>query len=147
MSLINRKPRSLMSLDPFADLDSWTDQLFGLMRGGENHFHMPATDIHETAAAYEISAELPGLKKEDIKVSLDNGVLTIEGETRHEEEKKDGDRVIRRERHIGKLMRRFALGPGIDESAVKARFENGVLHLSIPKQTPSTPETRQIEIR
>ena len=146
MNLIKHKSRSPFSLDPFSDLDSWTDQFFNLMRSADSHFHLPATDISETDNAYEVSAELPGMRKEDIKVSLDGGVLTIEAETQSEEEQKEGKRVLRRERRSGHQLRRFALGPNVNEEEVSARFENGVLHLTIPKQAPHTPEKRTIAI-
>lgn len=147
MSLIRHRPRSLFGNDPFSDLDSWSDQFFNMMRTGENHFHMPATDIHETDSAYEVTAELPGINKEDIKISLDNGVLTIEAETTHQEEKKEKGRLLRSERRTGKYLRRFALGPGIADDGVEASFKDGVLRLSVPKQIPQTPESRNIEIK
>lgn len=147
MSLIKHQPRSLFSLDPFADMDSWPDQFLNLMRRGENHFHMPATDIHETDTAFEVSAEMPGVKKEDIKVTLDQGVLSIEAETRQDEKKEENGRLLRSERRYGKYLRRFALGPGVDEQNVAARLDNGVLHLTVPKQSPHTPEKRAIEIK
>lgn len=134
MNLIKLSPRLPFSLDPFTDLDSWTDQLFNLVRGGDNQFRMPATDIQETDQAYEVTAELPGVKKEDIRVSLDRGMLTIEAESRQEEKQEDSGRVLRSERRYGKYMRRFALGPGVNDDNVSARFEDGVLHLTIPKQ-------------
>lgn len=148
MSLIRHTPRTLFSaLDPLADMDSWSDQLFNLMRSGENHFRLPATDIRETAQGYEVSAELPGVKKEDIKVTLDQGVLSIEAESRQEEKQEQEGRLLRSERRYGKYLRRFALGPGVDENQVAARFEDGVLHLSVPKQNPHTAEKRTIAIQ
>lgn len=147
MSLIRHQPRSLLSLDPFADMDGWPEQFLNLMRGGENPFRMPATDIHETDSAYEVSAEMPGVKKEDIKVTLDQGVLSIEAETRQEDKKEENGRLLRSERRYGKYLRRFALGPGVDEKAVQARLENGVLHLTVPKQSPHPQEKRSIEIK
>lgn len=146
MNLLRHRPRMLAS-DPFSDLDSWTDQFFNAMRTGENHFHLPATDIHETDAGYEVTAELPGIKKEDIRISLDNGVLSIEAQTSHESEQKEKGQVLRRERRTGKYMRRFALGPDIDEQKVEASFKDGVLHLVVPRQAPQAPESRKIEIQ
>ncbi len=146
MNVLRHRPR-MLAADPFSDLDSWTDQFLSAMRTGENHFHLPATDIQETDTGYEVTAELPGIKKEDIRISLDNGVLSIEAQTSHEVTQKEKGQVLRRERRTGKYMRRFALGPDIDEEKVEANFTDGVLHLVVPKQKPQTPESRKIEIR
>ncbi|HET8732010.1 MAG TPA: Hsp20/alpha crystallin family protein [Moraxellaceae bacterium] len=147
MNLIKRQPRSLFSLDPFADMDTWSDQILNLMRTGENHFRMPATDIQETETSYEVSAEMPGVKKDDIKVTLDQGVLTIEAESHQEETREENGRLLRSERRYGRYMRRFALGPGIDDGHVVARLEDGVLHLTVPRKSTSPSERKSIEIQ
>ncbi|CBL46703.1 Probable small heat shock protein [gamma proteobacterium HdN1] len=108
--------------------------------------NMPATDISENANSYTISAELPGIKKEDIKVSLHDGVLSIEAESRSEHEEK-GEKQIRTERRYGKFVRRFSLGPNVDEQNVDAKFENGVLKLAIAKQKePEAPKPKSIPV-
>lgn len=149
MSLIRRTPRGLSALDPFSGFDSLFENFMQpvRLRDLENELHMPSTDIRETKEAYEVTAELPGMKKEDIKVSLHDGVLTITAENKSEsEEKKDGT-VIRRERRYGKFLRRFAIGPDVQDDKVDAKFEDGLLKLTIPKSQPKSGEPRQIAVR
>jgi HSP20 family protein len=149
MNLIRRTPRGLSALDPFAGFDSLFENFMSpvRLRDLENELHMPSTDIRETKDAYEVTAELPGMKKEDIKVSLHDGVLSISAENRSEsEEKKDGQ-VIRRERRYGKFLRRFAIGPDVQDDKVEAKYEDGVLTLTIPKVQPKGSEARRIEVR
>lgn len=149
MNLIRHNPRGLSALDPFSGFDSLFDNFLApvRLRELENQLHMPSTDIRETADGYEVTAELPGMKKEDIKVSLHDGVLSITAENKSDsEEQKDGQ-VIRRERRYGKFLRRFALGPDVQDDKVDARFEDGLLKLSIPKLRPKAGEPRTIDIR
>lgn len=133
-------------LDAFSQL---LDNFFG--RGqppslSDAGFNMPATDISENDEAYTISAELPGIKKEDIQVSLHDGVLSIEAESKSEHEEK-GEKQIRTERRYGKFVRRFTLGPNIDEQGVQARFEDGILKLTVPKtQAQDAPKPKSIPI-
>lgn len=148
MNLVRRTPRGLSALDPFAGFDSLFDQFSRpvRLRDLDNELHMPSTDIHETHDAYEVTAELPGMKKEDIKVSLHDGVLQISAENKSEtEEKKDGT-VIRRERRYGKFLRRFSIGPDVQDDKVQAKYEDGLLKLVIPKVVPKANEPRQIDI-
>lgn len=106
----------------------------------------PKVDIRDKEDHFEITAELPGVKKEDVHVHLDNGVLTIETESNDEKtEEKDGV-VIRRERYSGKMVRSFTLGPGVSEADIKAGFENGLLTLEVPKKSPELPKARRILI-
>ncbi len=101
----------------------------------------PRFEVAETDDAIEVSAELPGLDEKDVRVTLDHGVLTVEGEKRTErEEKKRG--VFFSERSYGRFHRSVALPQNIDESKVKATFKKGVLHVTVPK-TESTRETRR----
>jgi HSP20 family protein len=90
-------------------------------------------DIKESDAGYTVKADFPGLKKEEIDISVDNNVLTIAAEHKDEAEEKQEGRIIRQERRYGKYSRSFNLGKNIDESKIKANFGNGVLTLDIPK--------------
>jgi len=92
-----------------------------------------AVDIHETESGYSVKADFPGLSRDEIDVSVDNNVLTISAEHKDEAEEKDGTRLIRQERRVGQYSRSFNLGKDIDESAIEAEFDNGVLTLQIPK--------------
>lgn len=148
MNMIRRSPRGLSALDPFAGIDSILDNMMRpvRLRDLENDLHMPSTDIHETRDAYEVTAELPGIRKEDIQVTLQEGVLSIEAESKSESEEKKEGAVIRRERRYGKFLRRFAIGPDVQEDKVQARFEDGLLKLVIPKVVQKNGEKRSIEI-
>ena len=104
------------------------------------------TDIIETDTGYQLQAELPGFKKEDIKIDLGNDRLTIKAEhTESAEEKKQGS-YLRRERSFGSYARSFDI-TGIEESAITASYENGILTLELPRKAAPAPVSRQIEIR
>ena len=136
MSLIPRS--SLFDLDRFFESPTLRSSSSGIMA--------PLVDIKEKDDHYEISAELPGIKKEDIHVHVENGVLSIEASTSDEKTEEKGGKVIRKERYSGKMMRSFTLGSNIDESDIAANFNNGVLTLSVPKAQPEKPEARRIDI-
>ena len=106
----------------------------------------PAMDVTERDDEYEIKAELPGINKEDIKVTLENGVLTISGETKSEHEEKEGGRVIRQERRYGKYVRSLRLGTQIDEKKVKAHYKDGVLELILPKAEEVKPKQISVDV-
>ncbi len=102
-------------------------------------------DVKETNDAYIVQADLPGFKKEDITVDLENDYLTIRAERQAAEEEKDGDRLIRSERHYGSFTRRFYVN-GINEEEVKASLEDGVLTIELPKKERGTDEKKRIDI-
>lgn len=93
---------------------------------------LPAVDIKETEAAFVAQADLPGLRKEDIDVAIEDNLLTISGERKLESETGDGE-FHRVERRYGSFRRSFALPRGIDAGKVEAKFEDGVLTLTLPK--------------
>ena len=102
------------------------------------------TDILDQGEAYVLQAELPGFHKEDIKVELKEGVLTIEAKRAEQsEEEKEG--YVRRERRTGTFSRRFN-ATGIQENAISAKFHDGILELTLPKVQPEVPEVQQITI-
>ena len=101
---------------------------------------IPALDVVERANEFVVKAEMPGVKKDEIEVSLENGVLTIGAETQSESEVKDGDRVIRQERCYGKYVRSLRIGKEIDEKNVKAAYKDGVLELTLPKAETAKPK-------
>lgn len=105
----------------------------------------PRFEVAETDDAVEVSAELPGLDEKDVQVTLDNGVLTIEGEKKAErEEKKRG--VFFSERSYGRFQRSLALPAGVDESKAKAVFKKGVLRVTVPKTAEARSTGRSIKI-
>jgi len=94
----------------------------------------PAVDLAEDDENYTIPADLPDVKKEDMKLSVENGYLTLSGERRHESEDKDSKKKYHRiERSYGSYQRRFALPENVDANKISANFEDGVLEVTIPK--------------
>lgn len=151
MSLIKRDRNPFGGLDPLFDTDSFFNDFFWPVRkaGAENTTVLaaPRLDIHEKDDAYVVTTDLPGVSKDDIHLSVEDGVLTIQAETQKEsDEKKDG-KVIRRERHYGSYLRRLSLGTDVQESDVSAEFKDGVLTISIPKHAPKKPAAKRIAIR
>ena len=102
---------------------------------GKHAKNMMKTDVRETENGYEVDIDLPGFKKDEITAKLDNGYLTISASKGLDKEKKDKDgHYIRRERYAGSMSRSFFIGEGITENDVKAKYEDGILRLSIPKK-------------
>jgi HSP20 family protein len=105
----------------------------------------PSVDISETEGEYQIKAEIPDVKKEDVKVTLEDGVLTIQGERKHEKEEK-GKKYHRIERSYGSFVRTFSLPDVIDEDKVKAEFKDGVLNLHLPKSEKAKPKAIDVKV-
>ncbi len=135
----------MKELSPFTGL--FDDRLFRdfFPTTGLNE-KLPAIDVHEEDGLYRVKADLPGVAKDDIQVTLENGVLSISAETHQQSEEKKEGKVIRRERHEGRYSRSFSVGSNIDASAIKARFEDGVLTLELPKMNPQPSEASQIKV-
>jgi HSP20 family protein len=95
---------------------------------------IPRLDMTETEQAYEVQAEMPGVEKEDLKVAIDHQRVTIEGECRKANERREGENVVYSERSTRKFMRSFTLPSEVDDAAAQAKLENGVLHLTLPKK-------------
>ena len=98
------------------------------------------TDIKETEDQYVLSVELPGFNKEDVKLHLKDGYLNISASTQNENEEKEEGKFLRRERYTGSMTRSFYVGEDLTEEDVKAKFGNGVLTLSLPKEAPKKIE-------
>lgn len=91
-------------------------------------------DVREDDNAYTVHADIPGVKKEDIHVTIDADQIAISAEIRNEREVKEGERVLRAERHYGKAYRAFTLGQAVDEDKAVAKYADGVLELTLPKK-------------
>lgn len=102
-------------------------------------------DVKENAGGYEVHAELPGMKKEDIHVHIDGPVVSISAERKQEKEVKEGERVLRTERYFGKVSRSFQLGQDVDEAKAVARFNDGVLELTLPKKAEAQAKRLTID--
>lgn len=131
-------------------LDRWFDNElsgFRLLPETRAEQSMLAVDIHETDKGYSLKADFPGLKKEDISVTVDRNVLTLSAEHKEEKEQKEKGRVIRQERRYGKYTRSFSLGNDIDEGNITARFTDGVLTLDIPRAAPHAVTSKSIPVK
>lgn len=140
---------NLIPRDQWLDMDKVFDSFFSpsrMVTDAERAFFVPQVDIVDKKDHYEIKADLPGVKKEDLKVNLENGVLTIEASHNEQKsEEKDG-KVIRRERRTGRFLRSFSLGENVQEKDIKANFKDGVLVIEAPKMKPEAPKSRQISV-
>lgn len=95
-------------------------------------------DVTEDEQAYTVHAEIPGVKKDDIQVTIDNEQVAIGAEVRNAREVKDGERVLRAERHYGKVYRAFTLAQPVDEDKAVAKYTDGVLELTLPKKAAAS---------
>lgn len=102
-------------------------------------------NVTRSENAYAVEAEMPGVKKEDIHVTVDGGMVTLSGEVKREKEEKKGEQVVRAERYFGKIERSFSLPQEIDQAAVQARYADGVLKLSLPLREKKS--ARAIEVK
>jgi HSP20 family protein len=105
----------------------------------------PRVDIVETGEAFMIRAEIPGVNKEDVKVTVDKGVLTVRGERKQEKEEK-GKKFHRVERHYGIFSRSFTLPDNIDETKITALFKDGMLNLQILKTEEVKPKSIEVKV-
>jgi HSP20 family protein len=147
---------NLIKWDPFRELEDMSNRLnrvFGrpLARLEPNSEMLtmadwtPSADISETDTAYLIKAEIPGVNKEDVKVTIQNGMLTIQGERKMEKEEKD-KKFHRIERSYGSFMRSFRVPEDADESAVKAEFKDGVLNVTLTKSAKAKPKAINVSV-
>lgn len=133
----------------FTDFDDLFEGLFSprrVSRSIEGNALVPVIDVAETDNEYLIKAEIPGVKKEDLNVSVQDGVLTINAESKYEDEEKKEGRLIRQERRYGKFVRSMRLGKDVDSSNVKADYNDGVLELKLPKIEEVKPKKIAIDI-
>jgi len=106
----------------------------------------PAADVSETEGEYLIKADLPAVRKEDVSLTVQDGVLTLAGE-RRQEKHAESEKLHRVERTYGSFARRFALPENVDEQGIRAESRDGVILIHIPKQKVEQPQPRQIEIQ
>lgn len=97
----------------------------------------PRLNVSENDKAFEVQAELPGVKKEDVKVAIEHQRVTIEGETQRQSEQREGENILYSERSASRFVRSFMLPAEVDETSAEARMENGVLTLTLPKKQGS----------
>jgi HSP20 family protein len=121
--------------DPFAEV--FPELFRGFMapaRTPESQALEIRVDVKESPNDYTVHAEMPGVAKDDIHVEVEGNRVSITGEVKRESEQKEGERVLRSERYFGSVARSFVLANDIDESKAQAKFDNGVLTLTLPKK-------------
>lgn len=119
-----------------------------LAQGGrmlDDGLSVPRLDVSEHDQAFEIQAELPGVKKEDVKVSIDGPRVTIEGECQQANEQRQGEQVVYSERSTRRYQRSFTLPSEVDDAAAEAKLENGILRLTLPKKQSSAARRLAIQ--
>lgn len=157
MSLIPRKQNNFVCRSPFYEMDKLHKEINRLFDFGYpgttgadasllDGVWAPAVDVVEKKDSIVVKADLPGLAKEDINVSIENNILTISGEKKLEQENKEGD-VVRMERYYGSFNRAFTLPSTVDPGKVNARFENGVLELTLTKKEEAKPRQIRIDVK
>jgi HSP20 family protein len=136
--------------DPF---DFTVEPLDDLFRGffrpvrfeGQPQQMQIKVDVKENEKSFTVHADIPGVKKDDIHVTIDGNQVSISAEVKKEKEEKDGDKVLRSERYFGKVYRSFALGQDIDEGSSTAKYNDGVLELALPKK--KTVATKKLTVQ
>lgn len=147
-NITRRSPHSgdIARFDPFYNVEDWFKN-FGMRPFSMEMENAPTIkmDLSESDTAYTVRAEMPGIKKEDVKVQIDGNQVSISAETKQEKEEKEGERVICREIHQGSVYRSFSLGSDVDETQAQAKYENGTLELTLPKKRGKT--AKRIEVK
>jgi HSP20 family protein len=142
--------------EPFRDVDDVFERFFsdavrrwarpGVENAPAGYAWAPAADVSETETEYLIKAELPEVRKEDVSITVQDGMLSLSGE-RKQEKTEENEKTHRVERFYGSFSRRFALPENVDEEGIRAEGRDGVITIRIPKQKLVTPQPRQIQIQ
>lgn len=139
-------PFNLSSIDPFGNFDDLFKGFFVRPALLEQQAPLQIKmDVKENENAYIVHAELPGAKKEDIQVQIDGNQVSIRAETKAEKEEKEGEKVLRSERYVGKMERSFTLAHDIDEAKARAQYKYGVLELTLPKKAAGSTKKLVVE--
>ena len=159
MNITRRTPSGLAGYRPRAVDDQFGqlvenmfDEMFapftqgaGLSRWPAEGSVSPRLNVIESDQAFEVQAELPGVKKEDVKVAIEHRRVTIEGESRREQEQREGENLLHAERSASRFVRSFMLPVDVDDAGAEARLQDGVLTLTLPKKQGS--EAKRITIQ
>ncbi len=150
--------RKLQVWSPFGDVWDLQDEVNRLFRsfgggmarrneeGTENALWAPSVDIAEDKEAVKITAELPGMRQGDVKINVENGVLTLRGERKFSDETKK-ENYCRIERSYGAFSRSFSLPPTVEPDRIKATMKDGLLEILVPKKEEAKPKEIQIEVK
>jgi HSP20 family protein len=145
---------NIVRWDPFRELEEMSGHLNRILgqparRADEEPSFLadwvPAVDIQETDKAYIIKADLPEVKKENVQVSVQDGLLTLQGE-RMQEKEESGKKFRKTERSYGKFVRRFAVPDDVDTQKVSAEFKEGVLNVQLPKAPSAKPRAIEVKV-
>ncbi len=137
----DRRTRNMTSFDPFRMFDEMDRRFFT----GAPAVSAFRTDVLDTGDAFKLEAELPGFKKEDIKIDIENDCLTISA-VRNADNKEEKDNYVKRERFYGSFTRSFDVS-GINVDAIEAAYTDGVLTVKLPKKAAEVPASRRLEIK
>lgn len=139
--------RELARFEPFGDMDDWFRKmsLRPFLREGMEIEPQIKMDVKEADGKYLVNAEIPGVNKNDIHVTIEGNRVSISAEVKKEKEEKEGEKVIRSERSYGMASRSFTLADEVDQSQVQAKYNNGVLELTLPKK-PGSSSRKEIPI-
>lgn len=155
MSLIKREPGTTRVresgasrlMEPFSS-EGFLNDFFGpasrLFSGFDAS--VPRVNVLEEEKNYVVTVDIPGVPKENIELSIDEGILTIKAHTESEQKEEKEGRVIRLERHQGQYLRRLALGANVSAKGIDAALKDGVLKITIPKLEPGTPTRVKIDV-
>lgn len=141
---------SLIPRSSFFDVDRFFDNPWLGLSGSENTRETafsPRVDVRENDNGYEITAELPGVNKDDVNVTLNNGILSIQAESRQKDQEERNGRIVRQERRYGKFVRSFDLGNQVQDGDIKANFNDGILKLNVPRAPAENEQAKRIEIQ
>lgn len=143
---------NIVNADPFRALEEIQGRLNRFFVEAPNHDEAfvfpdwaPPVDIQETEQEFTVTVDLPQMKKEDIKVGVENGILTVEGE-RHLEKAEKGKKFHRVERRYGRFVRRFTMPGEIEAAGVQAQYKDGTLKVTLPKSAATLPKTVDVTV-
>jgi HSP20 family protein len=143
----NTMPGTLTRWEPFAELNELRgrfDRIFGDLADGRETTWRPAIDVVHDQDNLTIRADVPGITPEEVKIEVEDGILTVSGHHEEKQEEKD-ERYLRRERRYGSFARSMALPAGVDPKAIKATTHDGVVEVTVP--LPKEPEKQKVEIK
>lgn len=138
---IDRQIRRMAGFDPFREFEEMERSFFGNPSSALGF----RTDVSDTGDAFRLDCELPGFRKEDIRIDIENDCLTITAERKADEEAKNTN-FIKRERYYGSYTRCFDVS-GVEVDGIEAQYDNGILTLTMPKRPELRPVSRKLEIK
>lgn len=150
MALVRWKDRGELSpWAPWREIEGQINRMFGELARDYDFFDRvwsPAVDLREDENSYMLEADLPGMKKDEIEVTVVDNVVTLKGERKHESESKEKG-IHRIERRYGAFERSFEIPGGFDADKINAHFENGVLKITLPKREEAKPKQVEIKVK